>query len=175
MKAKADKSRSAPHPDALSEEGRLIVIAGSDTSAITLSHAFYYLIKYPHTFQKLQSIMDSICHKGQEDWTYDKVKALPYLEGIIQETLRLKPAVPGGVGRTTPKAGIYIDEMYIPGDTVVFAPTYLIQRDARNFEDPEVFYPERWVDDEVLMMDKSAYAPFSIGKSKINLYISYVC
>lgn len=109
--------------------------------------------------------MDGICPRGDEDWSYDKVKALPYLEGIINETLRMKPAVPSGTPRVTPKAGLQIDEVYIPGDTNVIVPTYSIQRDPRYFENPNAFLPERWMEDEMtLMMEKSAYFPFSLGK-----------
>ena len=102
---------------------------------------------------------------GEEDWSYEKVKAISYLDAIINETLRLKPAVPGGVPRVTPASGLQIDEVFIPGDTNVIVPAYAIQRDPRYFEDPDTFIPERWTDEKSEMIrDRAAYAPFSLGR-----------
>lgn len=102
------------------------------------------------------------------DWSYEKVKAIPYLEGIINETLRLKPAVPGGVPRVTPATGLWVDDVYIPGDTNVIVPAYAIHRDPRYFEGPNEFIPERWLDESwERIKNKAAYAPFSSGKCNL--------
>ena len=82
------------------------------------------------------------------------------MDNIINETLRLKPPVPGGLPRVTPPQGLQIDEVYIPGDTVVGVPTYTLQRDPRYFEQPLEFIPERW---EGVNVEKSPFLPFSKG------------
>jgi cytochrome P450 len=102
---------------------------------------------------------------GEQDWTYEKVKAVTYLDDIINETLRLKPALLTGGYRVTPARGIQVDEIYIPGSTNVFVPTQLIQTDVRYYRDPLEYIPERYGERKEEMQTESApYFPFSMGK-----------
>lgn len=86
---------------------------------------------------------------------------MPYLDWIIYETLRLKPSVPAGLTRLTPADGIWIDEVYIPGDTIVSVPAYTIHRNPRYWDDPLDFRPERW---EKLNTEKAPWIVFSRGQ-----------
>ncbi|KIW74868.1 hypothetical protein Z517_11638 [Fonsecaea pedrosoi CBS 271.37] len=160
IKAKYENDQSAPPSDfALSEDTRLIIIAGSDTTAAALAYSFYYLARHPTVQKKLQEKLDAVFPAGEKDWTYEKSK-ISYLDKIIYETLRLKPPVPGGLPRITPPQGLQVDEVYIPGDTIVGVPVHTLQRDPRYFERPLEFVPERW---EEMNADKSPFFPFSKG------------
>ena len=53
---------------------------------------------------------------------------LPHLNGIINETLRLHPAVPTGGLRQTPPEGVHVAGRFIPGNTVICAPRYSLAR-----------------------------------------------
>lgn len=55
-------------------------------------------------------------------WDYEKVQLVTFLDDIIAETLRLKPAVLVAGPRETPEAGLLIDEVHIPGNTNVLVP-----------------------------------------------------
>ena len=95
----------------------------------------------------------------------DELRKLPYLEAIINETLRLKPAVPSGQPRVTPPEGLQVEEVWIPGETIVFVPQYVIQRDERYFPSGTDFIPERWLDKkEKLIANEDAFFPFQLGK-----------
>jgi cytochrome P450 len=95
----------------------------------------------------------------------DFIHSLPYIDAIINETLRLKPVVPSGQTRVTPPEGLFIDETWIPGNTILVVPQYVVQRDARNFPRPLEFIPERWLEKESgLIVDDRAFFPFAIGK-----------
>lgn len=133
----------------------------SDTTSATLTNSFYYLIKYPAVYRKLQAILNAEFPGGEADWTYTKAKAIPYLDAIIHETLRLRPSVPSGLPRVTPPGGLQIDEVFIPGDVNISVPTYAIQRDPRYWDDPLEFVPERW---ERLSPDRTPFFPFTRGK-----------
>lgn len=133
----------------------------SDTTSAALTNSFYYLTKYPAVYQKLQNILDAEFPNGDADWSYAKAKAIPYLDAIIHETLRLCPSVPSGLSRVTPPAGLQIDEVFIPGEVHISVPTYTIQRDPRYWDDPTEFVPERW---EKLSPDKTPFSPFTRGK-----------
>lgn len=94
------------------------------------------------------------------------MRDIPYLEAIINETLRLKPAVPSGQPRVTPPGGLQIDEVWIPGDVNVVVPQYILQRDNRNFPEGDKFVPERWLveNKKKMISNEQAYFPFQLGR-----------
>ncbi|KAI4711288.1 hypothetical protein J4E89_003853 [Alternaria sp. Ai002NY15] len=148
----------------MNSDSRLLVIAGSDTVAATLSFLLYELCKNLETQAKLRTAIDEIetkkAHLNVED-----VTECAYLDGVINETLRLHPATPSGAQRETPPEGITLPNgTYIPGRVNIWMPFYSLQRDPRYFEEPLSFMPERWTGERPgAIIDKRAYLPFSIG------------
>ncbi|KAI3289225.1 hypothetical protein DTO002I6_6967 [Penicillium roqueforti] len=168
LKAIEEKDPSAPPGDqALNEDGRLMIIAGSDTTGTTLAHALYFLAKTPTAYKKLQKELSDVFGKVAEpsQFTNSKLQNLPYLEAVINETLRLKPAVPSGQPRLTPPEGLQIDEVWIPGNTIVVLPQYVLHRDERYFPSSLEFIPERWLDEKNnLVKHEEAFFPFQLGR-----------
>ncbi len=78
--------------------------------------------------------------------------------------MRLHPPVPSGTQRVTPPEGMWIGERFVPGDTIVQVPSYTVFRDARAFEQPGEFIPERWTTMPELVRDRSVYIPFNTGE-----------
>jgi cytochrome P450 len=89
----------------------------------------------------------------------------PVLESVINETMRLYPPVLFGSQRVTPPEGLRIGNVYIPGDIVVYMPTWQLHHDPRNFEKPDEFVPERWTSKSEMIFNRGAFLPFLIGKS----------
>lgn len=105
---------------------------------------------------------------GYERWSYDKVKSVSFVDDIINETLRLKPALLTGGARETPNKGIQVGETYIPGNVNVLVPTWLIQRDERYWQRPNDFVPERFGERRADMKtDGAPYLPFSLGNFRL--------
>ncbi|CAI7614762.1 unnamed protein product [Penicillium pancosmium] len=169
VKALYEEDQSAPPGhQALNEDGRLMIIAGIDTTGTILAYALYYLTKNPHANQALQKdLVTTFFTTSPEDFTNDKLQTLPYLDAIINETLRLKPAVPSGQPRQTPPAGLQIDEVWIPGNTIVVIPQYVLQRDARYFPSGDEFILELWLASskkDGLVKYEEAFFPFQLGQ-----------
>jgi hypothetical protein len=138
----------------------------SETTATTLASALYYLARCPEKQKKLQKLLDEAMPNGYSQWSYEKVKSVSYLDDCINETLRLKPALLTGGPRETPLKGIVVEGTYIPGKVNVVIPTWLIQRDARWWQQPEDFIPERFGERRGEMgTEKAPYLPFSLGTS----------
>ncbi|CBF80338.1 protein CYP671A1 [Aspergillus nidulans FGSC A4] len=168
FKASDEKDQSAPPGEqALNEDGQLLIITGSDTTSGALANAFYYLAKHPAVYKKLQAELDNAFSSGKQSpkINNETLRKLPYLEAIINETLRLKPAVPSGQPRQTPPQGLQIDEVWMPGDTIIIVPQYVIQRDDRYFPSGDEFIPERWLDEkDSLIKHEEAFFPFQLGR-----------
>ncbi|KAI9645352.1 hypothetical protein NHQ30_006088 [Ciborinia camelliae] len=143
----------------LNADSRLIIGAGSDTTASALSVLFILLANYPEYQARLLEEVTPMF----KDETYSNTKSSPLLDGIIQETLRLYPPVTFTSQRVIPKDGLNIGSVYIPGDTIVSIATWQLHRDPRNFTSPNQFIPERWATRPELILDKLAYLPFSMG------------
>ncbi|KAH6637784.1 cytochrome P450 [Boeremia exigua] len=148
----------------LNADSRLLIVAGSDTTAATLSFIAYELCKNPAVQLKLRAAIDAIC-PSKAHLDVDDVQNIPYLDGVINEALRLHPAVPSGVQRETPPEGLTLPSgTYIPGTTILWMPIHCIQRDARYFSSPLTFLPERWTDEQPgAVRDKRAFMPFGTG------------
>ncbi|KAF3044325.1 hypothetical protein E8E12_007952 [Didymella heteroderae] len=164
LKAVKDKDISAsPSPEALEDDTRVVIIAGSETTATTLAGALYYLARCPEKQKKLQRLLDHTI-QGNNAWTYEKVKSVTYIDDWISETLRLRPALLTGGPRETPSRGTKIDEVFIPGNTNVLIPVSLIHRDPRWWQKAEDFVPERFGEERAEMgTDQAPYLPFSLG------------
>ncbi|EOO00103.1 putative cytochrome p450 protein [Phaeoacremonium minimum UCRPA7] len=100
-----------------------IALAGSDTTAITLSGIFYQLLKNPRCYEKLdKEIRDAIDSNLIEDFdiiSWSDSHKLPYLDACIKETFRVHPAISLNLERVTPPDGIEICGDFIPGGTVL--------------------------------------------------------
>lgn len=133
-------------------------ISPRDTTSNTLTCALFYLARNPGFYTRLQSEVSEVFPDGPETFSYDvlskNLSAIPMLDAIINETLRLRPAVPSGNPRVTPPEGLTIpladengktEDLFIPGDVDVYVPPYWVHRDAHYFPDPEAFLPERWL------------------------------
>lgn len=118
-------------------------------------------MKNPACYQALRQALLKQFPGGDSEWTYEKARTVPYLDYVIQETLRLRPSVPGGLARVTPPEGLMVDDVFIPGDTVTSVPTYTMQRDERYWPDALSFKPERW---EGLSTEKAPWIPFTRGQ-----------
>ncbi|EFP13112.1 hypothetical protein CRE_07732 [Caenorhabditis remanei] len=67
----------------------IFLIAGFDTTAISLSYVAYFLALHPEVQQKLQKEIDKECHDSEI--TVDQLSKLKYMENTIKEALRLHP------------------------------------------------------------------------------------
>ncbi|KAK2611662.1 hypothetical protein N8I77_004992 [Diaporthe amygdali] len=162
IKAVMDKEPSAsPSDAALHEDSRVVIVAGSETTATTLACILYYLSKHSDVQRKLQSQLDAALGR---QWSYEKVKDVTFIDDIINETLRLKPALLTGGFRVTPPQGITVDGTFIPGDTNVFVPVQLIQNDPRYWKEAAEFIPERFGEKRAeLGTDGAPFLPFTLG------------
>lgn len=118
-----------------------ILIAGIDSTAVTLQWALSHLLNNPIALEKATTEMDLLV--GQERVVNEvDLSNLSYLRGIISETLRLSPAGPLLVPHCASE-DCKIGGYDIPRNTIVLVNVWAIHRDPNLWEDATSFRPER--------------------------------
>ncbi|KAF9249319.1 hypothetical protein DTO013E5_8509 [Penicillium roqueforti] len=144
----------------LSGDTATLVVAGSDTTAPSLTLVFYFLARYPMHAEKIYEEIQGVDRENPA-----ALAMLPHLTGTINEAMRLLPAVLTFSSRITPPEGLMIDGTFIPGNTKICAPRYTIGRLETAYVNPHEFIPERWYSQPELIKDKRAFAPFGVGRT----------
>jgi cytochrome P450 len=131
-----------------------MAFAGSETTAISLSSVFYYLLKNPRCMEVLLNELDEKTREGYfKDGehglvTWTESQGLPYLDACIKEAFRLHPAPGLPLERVVPPGGTEIAGEFIKGGTIVGCSAWVMHRRTEVFgEGVEDFRPERWMVD----------------------------
>ncbi|KAF9094033.1 hypothetical protein BGX23_002582 [Mortierella sp. AD031] len=124
------------------------MIAGRDTTALTLTWQFYSLMANPRILKNVLKELNIVL-QGSEKYTYEiMMQELPYLKAVFHETLRLYPQVPRNAKEVVADDVLPDGTVVYKGDSVAFS-TYAMGRNRGVWgEDAEVFCPERWLVDE---------------------------
>ncbi|KAL1966540.1 hypothetical protein VTN77DRAFT_4462 [Rasamsonia byssochlamydoides] len=133
------------------------IVAGSDTTAVTLTYLVYSVCRDKTIRDRLVAEVSSLA----EDFTEKDIRELPYLNQVINETLRLYSAVPSALPRVVPPERAYLAGYQLPAGVTVSTQAYSFHRDPRIFPDPERFNPSRWASPTKEM--KEAFMPFGAG------------
>lgn len=143
--------------DEIRAEAQAYIVAGSDTTATTLTYLIYSVCSHADVRQKLvKELM-----KLPDDYAHSDLRELPHLNNVIDETLRLYAAVPSALPRLMPVGGAHLAGYFIPGETVVSTQAWTLHRDPHVFPDPEVWAPSRWEKGSKMMHD--VVMPFGGG------------
>ncbi|CAL1395942.1 unnamed protein product [Linum trigynum] len=136
-----------------------MITAGTDTSATTIEWAMSLLLNHPNILNKARAELDVVVGNNRlvEESDYAK---LPYLQNIINETLRLYPAAPLLVPHYSSE-DCTIGGYHIPKGTMLMANAWAIQRDPSVWDEPTTFRPERHEGKEA---DAYKLLPFGMGR-----------
>ncbi|EMD67451.1 hypothetical protein GGP41_007347 [Bipolaris sorokiniana] len=137
------------------------MIAGTETTASTLSVLFYLCLTHPEQMQRLQAEVRAL---REDELTLDTLHHLPFMTACLKESLRVHPVVPIPIFRKTPQGGNAIDGQWIPENTRVAVSQFAAYHHSTNFKDADSFIPERWLPGTGYDSDhKDAFQPFSLG------------
>jgi cytochrome P450 len=128
------------------------MIAGADTTAITMRAVFYYGLKNPEVWARLEGeVLASSQHRpdAASPLSLKEARRLPYLDAIIREAMRIHPGVGMSLERYVPPEGLRLPNgQFVPASCVVGINPWVVHRNAAVFgADPDAFRPERWLRD----------------------------
>ncbi|TKY68664.1 cytochrome P450 CYP82D47 [Spatholobus suberectus] len=141
-----------------------LMLAGSDTTSITMTWILSMLMKNPHALKRAQEEVDH--HVGRDRRVEARdIKNLVYLQAIVKETLRLYPPGPVLVPHEA-REDCHIQGYYVPKGTRVFANVWKLHRDPSLWSEPEKFSPERFINEngELDEGHHFEYLPFGSGR-----------
>ncbi|KAG5987176.1 hypothetical protein E4U54_005100 [Claviceps lovelessii] len=132
-----------------------IIMAGGDTTATALTFLIYAVLRDPAVKEELVHEL-ATCSGDPPSW--DELDQLPFLRGVIQETLRLYAPIPATLRREVPPEGARLGGYTIPPGITVGTQAYTMHRDPEIWHRPERFDPHRWASPTPEM--KAAFMPF---------------
>jgi cytochrome P450 len=154
-----DTGLPAYNEDELRAEASLLIVAGSDTTSVSLSGIFFYLTGDLRRCQKLTDEILTTFEKAEDIVYGPKLLGCTYLRACIDEGIRLTPPGPCDLPREVLPGGIQIDGQYIPPGTVVGTVPWVNSRNEEIWGDAGVFRPERWIIDEPNGVTAESLAP----------------
>ncbi|KAI0537722.1 cytochrome P450 [Xylaria digitata] len=144
------------------------MVAGSDTTSITLSAILYYLLRHPDCMRKLRSEIEEFRAAGlvSDSFGFKETQQMPYLQAVIKETLRVHPATGLPIERVVPEGGATVCGRFFPAGTIVGINSWVAHRNTQVWgADADTFRPERWLisDEEQLAAMNRQWIPFGMG------------
>jgi len=139
--------------DQIIDEVLVLLLAGHETTANTLSWLLSLVVEQP-------AVMDRLREVSRTTDIVDSTRN-EYLNAVINETMRLRPAA-FMTDRLAMEDDRYGDWIY-PKGTVVLSFFYGLHRHGDHWQDAESFLPDRWIDEEGRLKKMSAFFPFGAG------------
>jgi cytochrome P450 len=143
----------------LRDEVMTIFMAGHETTAVALSWTWYLLAQHPEVDARLAAELRGVL--GGRSPSVADLPRLRYAEAVVTEAMRLYPPA-YALGRQAVRATEIAGHPVAASD-IFIAPTWVVHRDRRWFEEPEAFRPERWAGDLAQRLPRFAYFPFGGG------------
>ncbi|RYQ80759.1 hypothetical protein Ahy_Scaffold1g106952 isoform F [Arachis hypogaea] len=138
-----------------------MMVAGTETSAITIEWALSNLLNHPQVLEKARMELDT--HVGQDRLLEeDDLTKLTYLHNIISETLRLYPAAPMLLPHLSAQ-DCTLGGYHVPRNTLVFVNAWAIHRDPDLWAQSSTFMPQRFENADA-NNNPYGFMPFGMGR-----------
>ncbi|XP_053566110.1 cytochrome P450 2F3 [Bombina bombina] len=139
-----------------------LFIAGTETTSSTIRWALRFMLAYPEIQKKIQNEIDSVLGSEKCPSLEDRVR-LPYTDAVIHEVQRFASIVPNGL----PHEALYdikFKGYTIPKGTQIITFLHSALNDKKYWDNPELFNPDRFLDENGKFIKNEAQIPFGAGK-----------
>ncbi|KJZ68590.1 Trichodiene oxygenase [Hirsutella minnesotensis 3608] len=149
--------------DRLLSEGSTILFGGTETTSRALSLGMFYLLSDMSQLIKLREELDTLPFSSNNNYSMSQLESLPYLTGVVQESLRLLYGPMARLARIATDEPLQYKAFTIPPGTPVSQSSYFVHTDPSIYPNPHSFDPERWV---TAVQDRFPLSKFLVTFSK---------
>lgn len=140
---------------------KTLIFTGQDSTTSTLALLLYELDRHPEVLARLRQEQAEMVVDGNPTPQQLLAGELPYLEAVLDETLRRY--APPWLGPRRSRAAFEFDGHTVPAGAHVAYSMWATHHLADVFEDPFAFRPERFLPERRSTIPKGAFAPFGGG------------
>jgi cytochrome P450 len=155
-----DEDGSALTDEEIRDQVMTLMFAGHDTSTSTLTFLLYELARNPGVLARLRAEQAEVLG-GSAPTSAQLHGELPYLEMVLDETLRLYP--PAWIGPRRAVRDYEFAGHTVPAGAHVNYCSWASHRIPEVFPEPEEFIPERFERERKAALPRGAYVPFGAG------------
>ncbi|KAF8477871.1 cytochrome P450 [Gautieria morchelliformis] len=140
--------------------------AAIETTAISLQAFVLGCLLYPEWIPKAQEEIDAVVGSDRLPTFKDRPR-LPYVDAIVRETHRWRPAARFGVPHQSTADDIVEydgQEYFIPEGSIIFAVPWAIEHDQTRFNDHDRFNPERFLNGKGELNSDYETSAFGFGR-----------
>ncbi|XP_069584443.1 cytochrome P450 2K6-like [Ranitomeya imitator] len=160
QKEEAGNPLSYFHNGNLTRVVRNLFSAGMETTSTTLRWGLLLMIKYQNIQEKVQEEISRVIGTAQP--MYSHRVQMPFTNAVIHEIQRFSDIVPLNLGHETTK-DVTFKGYFIPKGTYIIPLLSSVLRDKTQFEKPDEFFPNHFLDSNGKFIKKEAFMPFSAG------------
>ncbi|NXM75185.1 CP2K1 protein, partial [Serilophus lunatus] len=135
--------------------------AGVETISTTLNWGFLLMLKYPEIQRKVQEEIEQVI--GSNPPRIEHRTQMPYTDAVIHEIQRFANILPLNLPHET-AADVTLKGYFIPKGTYIIPLLTSVLHDKSQWEKPDMFYPENFLDANGKFVKKDAFMPFSAGR-----------
>ncbi|KAK0446297.1 cytochrome P450 [Armillaria borealis] len=149
----------AAHLEVIRDTAAIAFAAGADTSCFLQCSRFFSTLRYkPRPKPELDAVVGSTRLPN-----FDDRPQLPYIEAILSEALRWNPVVPTSIAHRNVQEDVYRG-YYIPAGATIIGNAWAILHDEKDYPNPLVFDPERFMSAEGKEPQPEPIAAFGFGR-----------
>ncbi|KAF1963154.1 cytochrome P450 [Byssothecium circinans] len=159
----------------LSREAQVLLGAGTVSSARTMDFLSFYIMKNEAYRKRLQDELAPVMQDYPEKIpSWAELEKLPFMQALLKETLRLSYGVMHRLPRVSPDQPICYGDWVIPPGVPVGMSAYMMHSDAKVYDEPFQFKPERWLSNVTPAMNRNL-VPFSKGsRNCLGMNLAYL-
>ena len=141
------------------DEVMTMLLAGHDTTALTLTYTWYLLSEHPDVERRVHEEIETVL--GGDPPTMAAVNELSYVERVVDEAMRLYPPVYTMFREAT--ESVELGGYRLPEEATIMVSQWAMHRSKRFWDDPDAFDPDRWTRERTRDRPRFAYFPFGGG------------
>ncbi|XP_020036989.1 cytochrome P450 2F1 [Castor canadensis] len=139
-----------------------LLFGGTETVGTTLRHAFLILMKYPKVQARVQEEIDNVVGRSRLPSLEDRT-SMPYTDAVIHEVQRFADILPMNLPHRVTKDTAFRGFL-IPKGTDIITLLNTVHNDPSQFQTPQEFNPEHFLDANQSFKNSPAFMPFSAGR-----------